>query len=93
MGESKMVNLSPREIEVSQLVAQGFSSKHISESLCISDATFKTHLTNIYQKLGFPVNDPSIHHRVALANFIQDQYLSLRMKRIQQMKDRHHEMV
>jgi DNA-binding NarL/FixJ family response regulator len=45
-------NLSPREIEVLQLVAKGSSNHDIGKSLHISTATVKTHLIHIYNKLG-----------------------------------------
>jgi len=44
-------DLSPREGEVLQLVAQGASNKHIADSLFISENTVKTHLRNIMEKL------------------------------------------
>ena len=45
-------NLSPREIEVLQLLAKGASNKEIGKVLHISTATVKTHLIHIYNKLG-----------------------------------------
>ncbi len=43
--------LSPREVEVLQLVAKGATNKEIGESLFISENTVKTHLQNIMEKL------------------------------------------
>lgn len=45
-------SLTPRELEVFNLVAHGRSMAHIAESLVISRDTVKTHCRNIYQKLG-----------------------------------------
>lgn len=45
-------SLSVREIEVLSLVAQGASNKEISRQLSISEATVKTHLVHIFDKLG-----------------------------------------
>lgn len=45
-------SLSRREIEVLQLVADGLSNQQISKQLYLSQATVKTHLVHIYDKLG-----------------------------------------
>jgi DNA-binding NarL/FixJ family response regulator len=44
--------LSGREVEVLGLVAQGKSNKDIAGELWISEATVKSHLLRIYDKLG-----------------------------------------
>jgi DNA-binding NarL/FixJ family response regulator len=44
--------LSGREIEVLSGVARGLSNKRIAETLYLSEATVKTHLLHIFQKLG-----------------------------------------
>lgn len=44
--------LSSREIEVLQLVAEGESNTEIAKHLHISQATVKSHLVNIFGKLG-----------------------------------------
>jgi DNA-binding NarL/FixJ family response regulator len=47
--------LSVRELEVLCLMAKGAANKEISAELNIAQSTVKTHITNIFQKLG--VND------------------------------------
>jgi len=44
--------LSGREVEVLELVAQGKSNRDIAGELWISEATVKSHLLHIYDKLG-----------------------------------------
>ena len=44
--------LTPREIEVLELVAEGLSNKAVAVRLGISDQTVKFHLTSISGKLG-----------------------------------------
>jgi NarL family two-component system response regulator YdfI len=44
--------LTPREIEVLELLAEGRSNKSIAERLGISDQTVKFHLASIFGKLG-----------------------------------------
>jgi LuxR family maltose regulon positive regulatory protein len=45
-------DLSPREIEVLRLVADGLSNKEIARQLCISLRTVKYHTNSIYTKLN-----------------------------------------
>ena len=60
--------LSDREMEIVQLVAQGFHNKEIGKKLFISEQTVKNHLRNIFDKLG--VSDRlelmlyAIHHHL-----------------------------
>ena len=49
-------NLSPREIEVLTLLAQGRSVKELSELLSISVSTTRNHLTKIKKKLSIKKN-------------------------------------
>lgn len=44
--------LSAREIEILQALATGASNKALAQQLFISEATVKTHLIHVYQKLG-----------------------------------------
>ncbi len=44
--------LSAREVQVLTMVSQGASNKEIGHQLHISEATVKTHLTHIFEKLG-----------------------------------------
>ncbi len=44
--------LTPREMEVIQLLAEGLSNKEIAQMLFISPRTVNFHLDNIYSKLG-----------------------------------------
>ena len=44
--------LTERELEIVRLVASGYKNKEVGATLTISERTVKTHLTNIFQKLG-----------------------------------------
>ncbi|MGV0421638.1 response regulator [Corynebacterium simulans] len=46
------VALSCRELEILEALATGKSNKELAQRLFISEATVKTHLIHIYQKLG-----------------------------------------
>jgi DNA-binding NarL/FixJ family response regulator len=50
--EPRGPQLSPREKEVLQLLADGFSVSGISKQLFISESTTKTHISKVYDKLG-----------------------------------------
>jgi DNA-binding NarL/FixJ family response regulator len=45
-------SLSPREVEVLQLTAQGLTAREVSGQLCISPNTVERHRANIMSKLG-----------------------------------------
>jgi DNA-binding NarL/FixJ family response regulator len=44
--------LSPRELEVLELLVNGLAIRQIARRLFISESTAKTHVASIYQKLG-----------------------------------------
>jgi DNA-binding NarL/FixJ family response regulator len=46
------VDLSQRELEVLRLVANGVTTRAVAATLFVSEATVKTHLLHIYDKLG-----------------------------------------
>lgn len=45
-------SLTPRELEIVQLVAEGLRNRAIAERLCITEGTVKIHLHRIFEKLG-----------------------------------------
>lgn len=51
-GSAEQVSLSPREMEILELICQGASNKAIARRLGISYQTVKNHVTAILQKLG-----------------------------------------
>jgi DNA-binding NarL/FixJ family response regulator len=46
--------LTPRELEVLKLVAQGLSNHDIAQRLVLSEHTVKRHLANMLRKLELP---------------------------------------
>lgn len=43
--------MSPRELEIAELVCRGLSNDQIAKDLVISGGTVKTHVRNIYRKI------------------------------------------
>jgi DNA-binding NarL/FixJ family response regulator len=44
--------LSEREREILSLIARGYSNKEVAKALYLTENTVKTHLANLFQKLG-----------------------------------------
>lgn len=50
--EAEQMNLSKREVEVLQLMAEGLSNKQIADKLFVSLSTIKTHSNNLFDKMN-----------------------------------------
>lgn len=48
---SQVASLSPREVEILQLIARGLSNNEAARVLSLSRATVRTHIEHIFQKL------------------------------------------
>ena len=57
--------LTPREMEIARLVAQGRTNKEIGTGLFIAEGTVKIHLHNIYEKIN-------VSRRAELVRFAQE---------------------
>jgi DNA-binding CsgD family transcriptional regulator len=60
--------LTEREYEVALLIAQGKSNREIANALTVSERTVTTHVTNIFNKLGFTA-------RAQVAAWIGERYV------------------
>ena len=67
-GSEKRFRLTPRELEVLRLVAQGLTNEQVAEDLVISPRTVETHLTSIYSKIG-------VSSRSAATRYAMQQHL------------------
>ena len=64
-GNSSIEHLTPREIQVAEMVHRGGNNKSIARTLDISERTVKAHLSAIFRKLD-------IENRLHLALFINE---------------------
>ena len=46
------LGITPRELEVLQLIAEGLSNKEMADRLFVSENTVKTHASRVFDKLG-----------------------------------------
>jgi len=64
--EQRYNDLSNREREVFQLLAEGHSTKEVADLLCVSVSTVKTHRINIMEKLGIRTNAQLVRFAIQL---------------------------
>ena len=60
---SALDSLTPREVEVLSLVAQGHSNASLAATLFLSERTVMAHMRSVFTKLGL-VDDGATHRRV-----------------------------
>jgi ATP/maltotriose-dependent transcriptional regulator MalT len=46
------LGITPRELEILELIAQGLSNKEIADRVFVSENTVKTHSSRVFDKLG-----------------------------------------
>ncbi len=68
-----MSELTPREKDVLRLLSKGNNAKSISEKLCISPGTAKTHVKHVYGKLG-------VHSQQELIDMVEQNEMQLQEK-------------
>ena len=59
-----LTELSPRQLEVLGLIAEGHSNAAIAEKLTLSERSVENHVSRIYTTLGVDATDRSAHARV-----------------------------
>jgi DNA-binding NarL/FixJ family response regulator len=70
-------SLSPREVEVLSLVAQGHSNASLAAALSLSERTVMAHMRSVFTKLGL-VDDGTSHRRVlAVVTYLDARATSL----------------
>jgi len=51
-GQIDALGITPRELEILSLIAQGLSNREIADRLFVSENTVKTHCSRAFDKLG-----------------------------------------
>lgn len=51
-GRRAQLGITPRELEILGLIAEGLSNREIADRLFVSENTVKTHSSRIFEKLG-----------------------------------------
>lgn len=56
-----VLGITPRELEILSLIAQGLSNREIAERLFVSENTVKTHCSRAFDKLGARRRTQAVH--------------------------------
>ncbi|GAA3859411.1 response regulator transcription factor [Streptomyces sedi] len=68
---SPLEKLTPREIEVIELMAQGRSNAAIAERLVVTERAVAKHTSNIFAKLGLPPSDDDNRRVLAVLAYLE----------------------
>ena len=69
-GQDPLAELSPREREVLELMAEGRSNQGIAERLVITERAVQKHATNIFRKLGLAGSSDDHRRVLAVLTFL-----------------------
>ncbi|AKA08667.1 LuxR family transcriptional regulator [Streptomyces noursei ZPM] len=69
-GDRPMAGLTPREVEVMELVAQGRSNAAIAARLVITERAVAKHTSNIFGKLALPPSDDDNRRVLAVLAYL-----------------------
>lgn len=73
--KSVLDDLTDREVQVLELVAQGSSNKGIAERLRLSSKTVDRHVSNICDKLAIPDNESNTRRSLILLKYFQAMHI------------------
>jgi DNA-binding NarL/FixJ family response regulator len=68
---SPLEKLTPRELEVIELMAQGRSNAAIAERLVVTERAVAKHTSNIFTKLGLPPSDDDNRRVLAVLAYLE----------------------
>lgn len=71
--ESVLSRLTPRQLQILSLIAQGYTNAAIAEKLVLSEKSVQNHINNLYQQLDLDREDGSVQPRVtAVLMYLQE---------------------
>jgi DNA-binding NarL/FixJ family response regulator len=65
-----LATLTPREVEVMRLIAEGRSNAAIAATLFLSNSAVEKHISSIFAKLGLPAADQDHRRVLAVLRFL-----------------------
>jgi DNA-binding NarL/FixJ family response regulator len=71
-GRSELAELTPREREVLELMAEGRSNAAIAESLVVTEGAVEKHVSNIFGKLGLTSSEGAHRRVLAVLAFLRN---------------------
>ncbi|MBP2330483.1 DNA-binding NarL/FixJ family response regulator [Kibdelosporangium banguiense] len=70
--DSPLDSLTPRELEVLKLMAEGQDNTSISETLVITERSVSKHIGNVFGKLGLPQSESGHRRVVAVLTYLNN---------------------
>jgi DNA-binding NarL/FixJ family response regulator len=70
--DGPLETLTPREREVLELMAEGFTNREISERLTVTERAVERHVTAIFEKLGLSAGDGGHRRVLAVLAYVRD---------------------
>lgn len=69
--QSQLNTLTPRELEVLELIAEGRTNTAIARAMVITPGAVEKHISNIFGKLNLPATDDDHRRVLAVLTFLQ----------------------
>jgi DNA-binding NarL/FixJ family response regulator len=70
-ADSRLSELTPREREVLELIAEGRTNAAIAEALVVTHSAVEKHISNIFWKLDLPASDADHRRVLAVLAYLQ----------------------
>jgi DNA-binding NarL/FixJ family response regulator len=71
-GDSRLSELTPREREVLELMAEGRTNAAVGQALVITASAVEKHISNIFWKLDLPASDADHRRVLAVLAYLRD---------------------